>query len=316
MRRRLLLAGPAAALAARPGRPWAALLTPPAFEVPPGACDCHVHVIPDRERFPLLAARRYTPPPAGPAMLLALQRALHLDRVVIVTPSVYGTDNRATLEGLRALGPGRARGVAVIDASTTPAQLEELHQAGIRGIRVNLETHGVADPAAAAQALRSAVALVQARGWHVQVYTRPTVIEALREPLAQLPVPLVIDHFGGARGAAGPAQPGFAALLELVRSGRAYVKLSGAYRGSEAAPAFPDMAPLARALIAANPDRILWGSDWPHTNSQSGRPPGEVSEPIEVDDGLLLNQLPVWAPEAAIRRRILVGNPARLYGFA
>jgi predicted TIM-barrel fold metal-dependent hydrolase len=310
----VLAAGATAAALA--GRPAAAdARTPVDFEVPRGACDCHTHVFLDPARFPFVQNRVYTPPTATAAQLLELQRALRMDRVVIVQPSVYGTDNRATLDGIRELGPQRARGVAVVDSTATPAQLDELHQGGIRGVRVNLETAGVVDPAASARRLQEAVQQVAARGWHVQTYTRLPIIEALKDQLLNMPVPLVVDHFGGARGELGPQQPGFAALVELVRSGRAYVKISGAYRSSNRAPDFADVAPLAQALIQANPDRIVWGTDWPHPDSTSGRPISEIAPPHEIDDGLLLNQLPKWAPDAAVRQKILVDNPARLYGF-
>ena len=289
--------------------------TPVSFDVPHGACDCHVHVFPDTTRFPSWDGRAYTPPVATADDLLALQRALRLDRVVVVQPSVYGTDNRATLDGMRQLGPQRARGVAVIDARTTGAQLDEMHQAGIRGVRVNLETAGVVDPAASGRRLQEAVRQVAGRGWHVQTYTRLPVIEALKDQLAAMPVPLVVDHFGGARGELGVQQPGFAALVDLVRSGKAYVKVSGAYRSSSRGPDFGDVAPLAQALIQANPDRVVWGTDWPHPDSSGRRPAREISPAIDIDDGLLLNQLAAWAPDAAVRRKILVDNPARLYGF-
>jgi predicted TIM-barrel fold metal-dependent hydrolase len=130
-------------------------------------------------------------------------------------------------------------------------------------------------------------------------------------------VPVVFDHFGGAEARLGVDQPGFTDLLQLVQSGKAYVKISGVYRASSLAPDYGDAAPLARALIAANPDRILWGTDWPHPNSvtPAGQKPTEVTPLLQIDDGRLLNQLPVWAPDAAIRKRILVENPARLYGF-
>jgi predicted TIM-barrel fold metal-dependent hydrolase len=131
-----------------------------------------------------------------------------------------------------------------------------------------------------------------------------------------LPVPLVVDHFGGARGELGTGQPGFAALVELVRAGRAYVKISGAYRSSTKAPDYAEMTPFAQALIAANPERIVWGSDWPHPNTSLKRAAHEISEPEAIEDVALLNQLPKWAPDAAIRRKILVENPARLYGFS
>lgn len=288
----------------------------PDFEVPPGACDCHVHVH-DPERFPYWSGRAYTPPPASVEELLGVQGALGLDRVVIVTPSVYGADNGATLEGMRRLGPGRARGVAVIGEATGEAELDAMARAGVRGVRVNLEQGGVFDPGAAAARLDAAVRRAVGRSWHVQIYSRLSVIGPLAGQLAALPVPVVLDHFAGAQAALGPDQLGFGAVLDLVRSGRAWVKLSGAYRASDAAPDYPDVAPLARALIAANPERMLWGSDWPHPDSTPvpGRAATDLAPPQPVDAGRLLNLLSEWAPEPALRARILVENPARLYGF-
>jgi predicted TIM-barrel fold metal-dependent hydrolase len=128
-------------------------------------------------------------------------------------------------------------------------------------------------------------------------------------------VPVVFDHFGGARAALGPAQPGFSDLIELVQSGKAYVKISGAYRASKQAPDYPDVTPLAKALIAANAERIVWGTDWPHPDSDSGTPISQVAPLYQIDDGRLFNQLPVWAPDAAVRKTILVDNPVRLYRF-
>jgi predicted TIM-barrel fold metal-dependent hydrolase len=290
-------------------------ITAVAFAVPRGACDCHVHVFGVDAEFPFVRSRSYTPPPASAAELLLLQRALHLARVVIVQPSVYGSDNSCTLDGMRRLGE-RARGVAVIDAATSNAALDEMQRAGIRGVRVNLETAGETDPAAARRNLAAAVERVAPFGWHVQVYTRLSVIARLSEEIARLPVPIVFDHFGGARAEEGTGQPGFAELLALVAAGHAYVKVSAAYRSSGKAPAYDDVAPLAQALIAANPERILWGTDWPHPHAA---PPGKALDEIapfyDIDDGLALNQLALWAPDAAIRRKILADNPARLYDF-
>jgi predicted TIM-barrel fold metal-dependent hydrolase/predicted NBD/HSP70 family sugar kinase len=286
-----------------------------AFAVPAGACDCHVHVFGTDAEFPFADGRGYTPPPASAAELSALQRALRLSRVVIVQPSVYGSDNSCTLDGMRRLGP-RARGVAVIDAATSRAVLDDMHRAGIRGVRVNLETAGETDPDAARRNLAAAVERVAPLGWHVQVYTRLSVITGLREAVARLSVPIVFDHFGGARAEGGVDQLGFAALLALVGAGQAYVKVSGAYRSSQKAPAYDDMAPLARALIAANPERILWGTDWPHPHAAApGAAVNRVTPFYDIDNGLALNQLLLWAPKAAIRRKILVENPARLYDF-
>ena len=290
--------------------------TAPAFAVPSGACDCHVHVFGAAAEFAFAARRGYTPPPASAAELQALQKALRLSRVIIVQPSVYGSDNSCTLDGMRRLGE-RARGVAVIDEATTNAALDEMHRAGIRGVRVNLATSGESDPSQARRNLAAAVARVAPLGWHVQVYTELSVIAALADEVPRLGVPIVFDHFGGATAVGGVDQPGFAALLALVSAGHAYVKVSAAYRSSDKAPAYDDVAPLARALIAANPDRIVWGTDWPHP-AHPASPDTALSETaplFDIDDGLALNQLLLWAPNAAIRRKILVGNPARLYDF-
>jgi predicted TIM-barrel fold metal-dependent hydrolase len=204
----------------------------------------------------------------------------------------------------------------VIDDKTPEADLDAMGQAGIRGIRLNLATGGVNDPAVGRPRFQAAVERVKARGWHVQLFTSLAMISAIRDLVATSPVPVVFDHFGGARAERGVEQPGFSDLLELVKSGKAFVKVSGGYRASTLAPDYPDAAPLARALIAANPDRIVWGTDWPHPDST---PPGkkatDVTPLLQIDDGRLLNQLPVWAPDAVIRRKILVDNPARLYGF-
>jgi predicted TIM-barrel fold metal-dependent hydrolase len=243
-----------------------------------------------------------------------LHKALRMQRVVIVTPSVYGTDNSATLYGMKARGAD-ARGVAVIDDKTPESELDVMGRAGMRGIRLNLATGGTNDPAVGRQRLQRAVERMKSRNWHVQMYTELAVIAGIKDLVAASPVPVVFDHFGRAQAELGPQQAGFSDLLDLVRSGKAYVKISGAYRVSKHAPDYSDAAPLAKALISANPERILWGTDWPHPNSGSGRPAAEVTPLFQIDDGRLLNQLPVWAPDAAIRKKILVDNPARLYGF-
>ncbi len=290
--------------------------TPVNFDVPAGACDCHTHIHADPEKFPFYAGRVYTPEPASPEEMSALHKALHIERVVIVTPSVYGPVNSATLFGIKARGP-TARGVAVIDDKTSESELDAMQQAGFRGIRLNLATGGVNDPNVARQRFQAAVDRMKARGWHVQLFTSLAVIAAIKDLVAASPVPVVFDHFGGAQAALGVDQPGFPDLLELVKSGKAHVKISGAYRASKLAPDYPDAAPLARALIAANAERIVWGSDWPHPDSAT--PPDrkitDVTPLFQIDDGRLFNQLPVWAPDQAIRSKILVDNPARLYGF-
>jgi predicted TIM-barrel fold metal-dependent hydrolase len=286
------------------------------FDVPAGACDCHTHIHADPEKFPFFSGRVYTPELASPGEMSALHKALHIERVVIVTPSVYGPDNSATQFGMMARG-ATARGVAVIDDETSESDLNAMQKAGFRGIRLNLATGGVSDPGVGRQRFQAAVERMKARGWHVQLFTSLAMISAIKDLVAASPVPVVFDHFGGARAAAGVDQPGFADLLELVKSGKAYVKISGAYRASRLAPDYPDAAPLARALIAANADRIVWGTDWPHPDSVTppGRQVTDVTPLLQIDDGRLFNQLPVWAPDQTIRKKILVDNPVRLYGF-
>jgi predicted TIM-barrel fold metal-dependent hydrolase len=288
------------------------------FAVPPNACDCHVHVF-DPAHFPYVAKRVYTPPTASVEDLLALHTALRMDRVVVVQPSVYGADNACTLDAVRRLGK-RARAVAVIDKTTTKTALDEMAGMGVRGIRLNLNTtpSGEIDAEGSKRTLEVAAEQIAGRGWHIQFYTRPNVIAALRSHIEQLPFPVVFDHFGGPKAKDGPDQPGFTELLELVKSGKAYVKISGAYRVSEKAPDFIDATPMAQALIAANSDRIVWGSDWPHPDSAFGvgRSLSEMAPPFAVDDGLVLNQLARWSPDPATWQKILVDNPARLYDFA
>ena len=290
--------------------------TPVNFEIPAGACDSHTHIHGDPEKFPFFSGRVYTPELASPEEMTALHKALKMERVVIVTPSIYGPDNSATLFGMAARG-ATARGVAVIDDKTSEADLDAMGKAGIRGIRLNLATGGVNDPTVGRPRFSAAVERIKARGWHVQLFTSLPMITAIKDLVLASPVPVVFDHFGGAQGALGAEQPGFSDLLELVKSGKAYVKISGAYRASKLGPDFADATPLAQALIAANADRIIWGTDWPHPDSVT--PPGkqitDVTPLFQIDDGRLLNQLPVWAPDAATRKKILVDNSARLYGF-
>ena len=318
-RRALMLGAIATGMAMRTGNAAAKAsqpATPVNFAVPAGACDCHTHIFGEPDRFPFFAGRVYTPETALPDEMAALHRSLNIARVVIVTPSVYGTDNAATLYGIKARG-AEARGVAVIDENTPERDLDAMHGAGVRGIRINLATAGVSDPGLARARLQTAIDRVKRRDWHVQIYAELKVIAALKEQCAAALVPLVFDHFAGARAELGPDQPGFADVLDLVRSGKVYVKISGAYRASKAAPDYSDVAPLARALVAANADRIVWGTDWPHPDAVTppGKKPTDVTPLLRIDDGALLNLLPTWAPDAAIREKILVANPARLYGF-
>jgi predicted TIM-barrel fold metal-dependent hydrolase len=285
------------------------------FAVPPGATDCAVHVFGDTKRHPYWEGRTYTPEPATVAELKQVMRALGLDRVVVVQASTYGTDNSIVLDSIRELGAG-ARGVAVIDEKTTEASLDEMHRGGVRGIRLSLGNQGATDLAAAKQRLKVAADRLRNRnGWSALVSGSPATWDALRVDLAAFPVPIVIDHFGEPRVADGVGQPGFSAVLSLVKSGKAYVKLSNADTLTQSD--MSDVTPYAKALIAANPERAVFGTAWPHPSASAvaGRKSTDLALHRQTDDGQVMNMLAVWAPDAATRKMILVDNAARLYDF-
>ena len=284
-----------------------------AFDIPGGACDSHVHVVGEPTEFPMSPDRDYTPPPATCTELVQVLKFLNVDRVVIVTPTIYGADNSVTLAAIKQIGRARACGVALVDDSTPSAALDSMKEAGIAGMRLFLWGGGSFNAAAAAKRLQTRIDLAKKREWHLQISTPPDVVAALAPQLAASSVPLVLDYFAWIGG--GVEQPGFDAVLSLVKSGRAYVKLAGPYRVSKQAPEYQDLVPVVRALLAANPDRLLWGSGWPHVNSGSSAGRMTTSPNLPVDAGHLLNLLAVWVPDAETRRKILVENPARLYGF-
>jgi predicted TIM-barrel fold metal-dependent hydrolase len=290
--------------------------TPVDFEMPRGACDCHTHVFGPGTSFPWWDGRSYTPGDASIADLNALHKMLGIDRVVVVHPSPYGPNNTCSTDAIRQMSP-RARGVAVINQSTiTDLDLTALHNAGIRGVRANLQTAGVSDPNVAWATLKSTADRIAPLGWHLQTYTNLATIAALADKLKTLPVPLVVDHFGHADAKLGATQAGFAELVALVRSGQAYVKISGSYRISTD-PVRADVPPLARALIDANAERVVWGTDWPHPGGGArGQCAPDLIEPfIAEDDGAALNRLNRWCQSRRELTRILVDNPAGLYGF-
>ncbi len=284
------------------------------FAVPAEACDCHTHIFGNRELFPLAASRTYTPETASVAEMRLLHSALHIQRVVVVQPTVYGADNSCMLDTVKQLGP-IARGVAVISDKTSNAELDQLHQSGIRGIRIHLDSGGQWSPAITRQRFKAATDRVKVRGWHVEIETRLPVIEALKDEVMTSAVPVSFDHFGRAQAALGPHQPGFGSLLSLVHSGKAYVDLSAPDSISNQAPHYADVTPLAKALIAANPRRVTWGSNWPHPPQTLSRTITEITPLSQIDDGHSLNQLATWVTGAAQLKLILVENPARLYGF-
>ena len=279
----------------------------PCTALPAGACDCHVHLYDGR--FPADPAARLRPPDAGADDLRALQRRIGTTRVVLVTPSTYGTDNRCLLEGLAALG-AEARGVAVIGGHESDAELLRLHGAGVRGVRLNLSL-GVSGTVDSILPLAQRIAPL---GWHLQLLMAPDLLAQQAGVLRRLPVPLVFDHFGRIPPALAGRHPAHALLLELLQEGRAWMKLSGGYIVSERhAVDDPALDALAAGYLRAAPDRVVWGSDWPHATATAG------VQPLP-DDALQVDRMADWARQAgdaaSTLQRVLVDNPAALYGFA
>ncbi len=272
----------------------------PRVKFPAGACDCHAHVFGPQRQYPFVPNRGYVPPEAAIESYVKMLRAIGCERAVIVHPSVYGTDNRCTVDALRS-GKFAFRGIAVIDDRTTDSELEDLHRAGVRGVRLNLKSRGSAFSFDAAPRLAERI---KARGWHLQFFLDIRTLPDLDRELTRLPVDFVIDHFGHIDAADGVSAPGFQTLLRLARHERCWFKLIGPYRLSKRSPLFPDVTPLAQALVEAAPKRCVWGTDWPHPNTD-----------FMPNDGDLADLLLDWIPDEALRRRVLADNPAQLYDF-
>lgn len=267
--------------------------------MPPGACDCHAHVFSDLSR--LVPGRVYTPPAASLEAYRQMLDVIGIKRAVIVQPSVYGSDNRATLDAVARAGEA-FRAVVVLDDTATRRDLEMMHDQGARGTRVNALFSGDAER----EDLFRLGRLLADQGWHMQMLIDVSRFADLEGFVRALPVPVVLDHMGHMPCAEGPNAPGFQALLRLLGEGRVWTKLSGSYRiTAEAEPPYGDVTPFARALVAANPDQCVWASDWPHPHIPVAMP----------NDGDLVDMLADWVPDTATRNRILVDNPARLYGF-
>ncbi|HSN22329.1 MAG TPA: amidohydrolase family protein [Usitatibacter sp.] len=271
----------------------------PAFALPDGACDAHCHVFGPAARFPYAAGRRYTPPDAPAEKLAALHRHLGVSRAVLVQASAHGTDNRAMLDAI-ARDPARLRGVAMVEATISDAELAALHAGGVRAVRYNFVRHlgGAPDDATIRQMARRIAPL----GWHLVLHLDAENLLEHRDFLHRLPVPFVIDHMGRVNADDGLLQSPFRRLVELLRDGLAWVKVSGAERVSRALGDFHDALPFAEELVATAPDRVLWGTDWPHPNVRE-----------MPDDGALVDLIPRFAPDEALRRKLLVDNPSHLY---
>jgi predicted TIM-barrel fold metal-dependent hydrolase len=286
------------------------------FNVPTGACDCHTHVFGPADVYPYWVDRTYTPADASVAQLKQLHRSLGIDRVVVVHPSPYGSDNTRTLDALRELGP-QSRGVAVLDEDTiSQEQIADLHDAGFRGARLNLETVGITEPSIASNKLSKTAQLIEPFGWHIQIFSNLDLITALKHDLEGCKVPIVLDHFARIPIDAGIHQPKITELFEMMQSGNLWMKLSAPQRASSD-PESSLMAELVHQLVSICPEHLVWGSDWPHSGAHYGRK--RVKEEIEpfhaIDDGHALNRLFRWLGDAQLMQKILSDNPARLYDF-
>src|SRR6476660_10229862 len=278
--------------------PYSSGTEAPKLKPPANACDCHMHIY--DAKYPTAPSATLKPPDALVADYKLLQKRIGTSRNVVVTPSTYGTDNQVTLDAMAQIG-ATARGVAVVDTSVADADLKRMNDLGIRGIRFNLVQAG----ATTVEMIEPLSKRVNDLGWHIQIHMKGEQIAGIEDLLLRVPSPIVFDHLGRLAQPNALDNPGFKTISKLIEKGRTWVKLSGAYQDTKVGPpTYSDTVAVARAYIKAAPERMVWASDWPH--------PTEKDKP---DDAVLFDLLTEWAPEEAMRTRILVQNPATLYGF-
>lgn len=283
--------------------------TPVSFHVPEHACDSHAHIFGPYGAYPLADDRSYTPPENPLARYLAHLQRIGFARGVLVTASACGTDNSVILDAL-AQAPDQLRGVAVTGDEVDRASLVRWRQAGIRGLRFNLyavDGKTVYRNGVGLASLERLAPVMRDLGLHAQIWIHAPDLVQLAPRLLRLNITLVIDHMGRMNASRGTQDPGFQQLLRMLKDGDAWTKISGADRNTNRFGEYDDIDAYARQIIAANPEQVVWGSDWPHIN---------YYEPVHVpDDGILLNTLARWLPEEKSREQVLSINPARLYGF-
>jgi D-galactarolactone isomerase len=280
--------------------PWSTGTEPAKLKAPPNACDCHMHIY--DHRFPVAPYATLKPGDATVDDYRLLQKRTGTTRNVVVNPSTYGTDNSCTLDAMAKIG-ATARGVAVVDASVTDAELKRLHDLGIRGIRFNLVQSG----ATTIDMLEPLSKRVNDLGWHVQIHMLGDAIVENASLFERLPSPIVFDHLARIPEPAGTDHPAYALMLKWLDKGRTWVKLSGAYMQTKTgSPGYADVSQIAQGYVKAAPERLVWASDWPHPTEKVDSKP---------NDAILFDLLANWAPDEAVRNRILVDNPAALYGF-
>lgn len=277
----------------------------PRLRVPARSCDTHAHIMGPASRYAYSPARIYTPPDCLLPDYLHMLDTLGVERAVLVQPSVYGTDNTAMLDAMKAAG-GRMRGVAVVAEDVSDTELQELNAAGVRGVRVNIVDVKDRKPGTLPMPeLKALAQRIAPLGWHMELLMHADEFPDLDLTFADFPVDIVLGHLGYLTIGKTPDDPGFQALLRLMKSGKAWVKLTGPYRITAAQLPYPDTVPFARALLEANPERVLWGTDWPHVMLKGSMP----------NDGQLADVLLDWIPDTKLREQVLMRNPAKLYGF-
>ena len=274
----------------------------PDYKTPPGATDAHCHIFGPGDVYPYAPDRSYTPPDAPLSRFRELQSTLGLSRAVLVNASCHGTDNTVILDAI-AQSEGKYRGVANVDGSVTDAELERLNDGGIRGIRFNFVQHLGGTPDMAE--FHRLVNRIRPLGWHVVLHFDAADLLEFEEMLSGLPVPFIVDHMGRVPTQDGLDQRPFEILLETARMENCWVKICGAERVSSAGPPFTDAVPFGQAILEVCPDRVLWGTDWPHPNIKKHMP----------NDGDLVDLIPLFMPDEALQQAVLVDNPQRLYGF-
>jgi predicted TIM-barrel fold metal-dependent hydrolase len=268
------------------------------------SCDCHAHVCGPESRYPYAANRLYTPHDALPSDYRRMLDSLGIERGVLVQPSIYATDNRAMLDAL-AQDPARLRGVAVVPWDVSSKELEKLHAAGVRGVRQNIVDLKDGKGVLPLAELKNLGKRIKPFGWHVEFLMHVDEFPDLDRQLAGFPVDVVFGHLGYVPATKSPGEPGFKALLRLMQDGKAWVKMTAPYRLTSSQMPHPETDRFAQALVAAAPERLVWGSDWPHVFIKTAMP----------DDAKLLALFERWVPDEKARRRILVDNPAQLYNF-
>ncbi len=281
------------------------VLRRPDLLLPAGSTDCHAHICGPESRFPYFSERIYTPPDALLPDYFNLLAHLGVERAVLVQPSIYGTDNRALLAALKAF-PSKLRGVAVVDDSITDAEIEALHLAGVRGLRCNIVDLADATGQLPITMLRSLATRIAPFGWHLEFLMHVDAFPQLQTDFHNFPVEIVLGHFGYVKASLGITNTGFQNLCAMMREGRAWVKLTGAYRiSNEISPPYADVHRFAEALIESNPEQLVWGTDWPHVMVKGFMP----------NDADLCDLLGNWVQDPTQLKKILVSNPERLYDF-